>query len=484
MLDTPCCNTQTNDDLPAIIIGAGPVGLAAAAHLTERGITPLVLEAGPSVGASIAQWGHTKLFSPWQYNIDDAARRLLERTEWTVPDPDVLPTGTELIQRYLEPLATALGGTVRTGTQVTAVSREGIDKTRSVGREDIPFIVRVTHAEGSIEDLRARSVIDASGTWDQPNPLGRAGLPAPGEADASSRGFITAPLPDVHGVDRERFAGRHVLVIGSGHSAANSLLDLAELAQEVPGTRVSWAVRGTDVSAVYGGEGNDELAARGSLGSRLRELVEAGYISVHTSFVIHGFDVSDETLTVYADASTEPRRLSVDALVPATGFRPDLHMLSELRLDMDPAVEAPRALGPLIDPEFHSCGSVEPHGERMLAHPETGFYIAGMKSYGRAPTFLMATGYEQVRSIAAALAGDQEAADDLQLELPETGVCSTDFGQATSKETEAGCCAPGVEQPVLTGAPESACCEPATQHSSQAAQDRGQQDLLRALAAQ
>src|SRR5699024_13576 len=249
-------------------------------------------------------------------------------------------------------------------------------------------------------------------------PLGQAGLPAPGETEARSRGFISAPLPDVGGIDRDRFAGRHVLVVGSGHSAANSLLDLAELAQHAPGTRISWAIRGVDVTAAYGGDLDDELSARGSLGSRLRALVEDGHISVHTSFVIDSFDVSDDALTVRAVSSVEPRQLNVDVLVPATGFRPELHMLSELRLDMDAAVEAPRALGPLIDPEFHSCGSVEPHGERILAHPETGFYMVGMKSYGRAPTFLMATGYEQVRSIAAALAGDREAADDLKLQLP------------------------------------------------------------------
>ena len=463
MLDAPCCTTQPGNELPVIILGAGPVGLAAAAYLTEQDITSVVLEAGSSVGASITQWGHTRLFSPWQYNIDDAARRLLERAEWSAPDPDVLPTGNELIQQYLEPLAAALGDTVHTGMRVTAVSREGIDKTRSYGREDTPFIVRVVHPDGDFEDLRARSVIDASGTWNQPNPLGQAGLPAPGETEARSHGFISAPLPDVGGIDRERFAGRHVLVVGSGHSAANSLLDLAELTHHAPGTRISWAVRGADVTAVYGGEGNDELAARGTLGSRLRELVEDGHISVHTSFVIDSFDVSDDALTVRAVSSVEPRQLNVDVLVPATGFRPELHMLSELRLDMDPAVEAPRDLGPLIDPEFHSCGSVEPHGERILAHPETGFYIVGMKSYGRAPTFLMATGYEQVRSIAAALAGDREAADDLKLQLPTTGVCTTDPGNAASNgvsesSTDDGCCAPVANQPILIGARASACC--------------------------
>src|SRR5699024_4346353 len=119
------------------------------------------------------------------------------------------------------------------------------------------------------------------------------------------------------------------------------------------------------------------------------------------------------------------RELQADRIIAATGFRPELSMLSELRLNLEESGEAPRQLGPLSDPEVHSCGTVSAHGEKILAHPEKNFYIVGMKSYGRAPTFLMATGYEQVRSIAAALSGDSQAADRVELELPETGVCST-----------------------------------------------------------
>src|SRR5699024_7827674 len=179
--------------------------------------------------------------------------------------------------------------------------------------------------------------------------------------------------------------------------------------------RISWAVRTADVTGVFGGEDRDELAARGALGTRLREAVESAVIEVHTSFTITAFTPSTDGLTVHATNVQGETRLEVDLLIPATGFRPDLSILSELRLALDPAVDAPAQLGPLIDPEFHSCGSVEPHGEKLLAHPDPGFYIVGMKSYGRAPTFLMATGYEQVRSIAAALAGDRAAADDVQL---------------------------------------------------------------------
>jgi hypothetical protein len=134
----------------------------------------------------------------------------------------------------------------------------------------------------------------------------------------------------------------------------------------------------------------------------------------------------------------------VDEIIATTGLRPDLAMLHELRLGLDAAVEAPSALAPLIDPNLHSCGSVPPHGVDELSHPEPGFYIVGMKSYGRAPTFLMLTGYEQVRSVAAALAGDWASARDVQLVLPETGVCSTDRGEGGS------CCAPALAVPATT----------------------------------
>ena len=286
--------------------------------------------------------------------------------------------------------------------------------------------------------MLASAVIDASGTWSTPNPLGQAGLLAPGEQQARAAGHITAPLPDVQGRDRDRFAGKRVMVTGAGHSAANTLLDLADLEAD---TTIIWAARTADLTRVYGGGDQDELAARGALGSRLRQLVDSGRIAVLTSFTITRFR-ADDTLTVHAVTPDGEREVSVDVLVPATGFRPDLGMLSELRLALDPAVEAPSQLGPLIDPEFHSCGSVEPHGERVLAHPETNFYIVGMKSYGRAPTFLMATGYEQVRSIAAALAGDRKAADAVHLELPETGVCTTDLGGGCDAPATAGdaCC--------------------------------------------
>lgn len=422
-------------ELPVVVIGAGPVGLAAAAHLLEQGLEPLVLEAGDRPAAAVRAWGHVRLFSPWEHDLDDAAVRLLEPTGWESPDRAALPTGAELVERYLAPLAATpqLSGRIRTGTRVVAVSRVGVDKTRTVGRAGRPFLVR-TVVDGQVEDVMARAVIDASGTWGQRSPLGAAGLPAVGEDQAAD--WLVGPLPDVLGRDRARFAGRHTLVVGMGHSAANTLLALVELQRTEPGTRISWAIRGRSPARLYGGGDADGLPARGLLGSTLEAAVQAGHVELHREVALTRFTPSDGLLRVTGTGRDgAPVDLHVDALAGATGFRPDLDVLREVRLQLDPALEAPVRLAPLIDPNAHSCGTVPPHGHRELAHPDEGFYLAGMKSYGRAPTFLLATGYEQVRSIAAALAGDLAAADAVRLRLPSTGVCSTDLTDREDAET-------------------------------------------------
>lgn len=413
--------------LPVAVIGAGPVGLAAAAQLATRRQPFLLLEAGDRIASSIADWAHVRLFSPWRYNTDPAARDLLTRTGWTAPDPDHLPTGGELIAGYLAPLAVHpdIAPHIRLGVKVEAVARQGFDKVRTAGREQAPFLLRLS--DGT--ELLARAVIDASGTWRSPNPLGGNGLPAHSEADAIAAGRVFAGMPDVTGTLRSRFAGQTVAVVGAGHSATGTLLALAELAAQEPDTVVHWLVRSPDPSRSYGGGAADALPARGSIGTRVRQLVESGAITVHTGFFV-------QEVTADGLVSADGRKVDAAVIVNATGARPDFSSGTELRLDLDPILGSTRALAPLIDPNQHSCGTVPPHGYQELAHPEDGFYVVGAKSYGRAPTFLLATGYEQARSVVAALTGDFQAAADVHLELPETGVCSSN----NEVETDSGCC--------------------------------------------
>jgi len=423
-------------ELPVVVIGAGPEGLAAAAHLLERGLEPLVLEAGDGPASAVSEWGHVRLFSPWPELVDKAAARLLEPSGWAAPVAGY-PTGAEWVERYLAPLAGALGIRVRYGARVTGVSRKGRDRLVDGGRDAQPFTVHVTGPDGDEERLEARAVIDASGTWRMPNPAGADGLPALGERAAA--GLIRYQIPDFAAPGP--FAGRHTVVLGSGHSAATAIIELARIAESSPDTTVTWVLRRGVTDATFGGGTADALPERGALGQRAKQAVTDGLVGLVTGFRTERIRLEAGRAVLVAEDGRE--LASADSVVVLTGFRPDLSFLSEMRLDLDPVLQAPRAIAPDIDPNVHSCGTATPTLARDLAHPEPGLYLVGMKSYGRAPTFLAMTGYEQVRSVVAELAGDHEAAARSELVLPDTGVCSgSGLGDAFDDAGAGGCCAP------------------------------------------
>ncbi|MEU0680730.1 MULTISPECIES: FAD-dependent oxidoreductase [Streptomyces] len=446
---------MSTQQLPVVVIGAGPTGLAAAAHLVERGIEPLVLEAGPAAASAVREWSHVRLFSTWGEVVDPAAEKLLAPTGWMRPDPAAYPSGGDWVDLYLQPLADVLGDRVRVGATVTGVSRAGRDRIVDADREQQPFVVHITYADGREERAFARAVIDASGTWATPSPAGGSGLLALGEKAAADR--ITYRVPDLKDpAVRARYAGKCTAVIGSGASAFTALAYLADLAKSDggEGTKGVWILRRGISGSTFGGGEADQLPARGALGLAAKAAVDEGHADAVTGFRTEAIERDANGRLVLA--GEDGRRLDpVDEVIVLTGFRPDLSFLDELRLGLDERLQAPVELAPLIDPNQHSCGTVYPHGHRELSHPEQGVYLVGMKSYGRAPTFLAMTGYEQVRSVAAAIAGDLASADRVELTLPETGVCGGAglFDAPDAQEADGGgCCAPA-PQLVQLGAP-------------------------------
>lgn len=432
------CNKQSNmkfENLPVAIIGGGPVGLAAAAHLVQRSIPFVLFEKGATVGANILDWGHVRVFSPWRYNIDRAAEELLLQTGWQSPDKETLHTGREFFDRYLNPLAShpALGPFIHVNSTVVAIGRKDMDKMKTAGREQQPFVVRVEQG-GMLRMVEARAIIDATGTWQNGNPVGAGGLLAVGELDNKDR--IYYGIPDVLGQMQDRYKNKNVVVIGGGHSAINTILELEKLKQQFPDTHTHWVLRKNNIEDVYGGQEADALPGRGALGINIRELVNEGRVSVYTPFQVQEIQDADGALTLIGTQYGKLKALQgIDEIVSNTGSRPDYSFLREVRVEYDATVESVPALATLIDPNIHSCGTVRPHGEAELRQKEEGLYVVGMKSYGRAPTFLMATGYEQVRSVVAAIAGDWEAAQRVELDLPETGVCSVPRGGAACCST-------------------------------------------------
>lgn len=441
---------------PLVIVGAGPTGLAAAANAAERELDFIILESGTDAGAAVGDWAHVRLFSAWRELIDPAARRLLENAgTWVAPDEDTYPTGGEWREAYLKPLAAVLdsapSGAVRYGSRVIGVSRAGRDLLVDSGREADPFAVHLQSPAGH-ERLLASAVVDASGTWTSPNPLGADGYPALGERENGGR--ISYGIPHLDDpAAAARFVGKHVAVAGKGASAQGVLIGLARLAEQDTATRVSWLLRRPSVGEAFGGGDNDQLAERGKLGQDAKVAATSGAVTHVTHFRTESVTTQDDgrlTLT-----SVDGQQVcDVDEIIVVTGFRPDFGLLSEVRLDLDPAMGAARVLAEQIHPDHHSCGDIAPHGHRELAQPESGLFVVGMKSYGRAPSFLAMTGYEQVRSVVAALAGDLEAADRVELELPETGVCNGAgaFDAPDAVAEAGGCCGSPAPAPLLSRA--------------------------------
>ncbi len=416
-----------NNNLPVAIIGGGPVGLAAAAHLTLKNIPFVLFESGNSVGQNILSWSHVRVFSPWKYNINLAAKELLLQTDWSEPDETALPTGQELVDDYFLPLANLpqIRPHIHVNSKVLSIGRKGLDKVKTQGREHKPFSIKV-NKNGSIHYFEAKAIFDATGTWNQPNPIGSEGVFAEGEQALFEHIFYG--IPNVKEDHIERYRNKNVLVVGGGHSAINALLDLATVQRKYPKTRLNWVLRKDTMDKVYGGKKDDVLEARGALGVRIEQLVNGGKLNVYTPFHVLKMTKNDRGIQIEGDLNGKIETiLNIDEIISNTGSRPDLDMIREIRVDLDASLESVSDLAELIDPNVHSCGTVRPHGEKELRHPEKDFYIIGSKSYGRAPTFLMTTGYEQVRSVVAYLAGDIEASERVELNLPQTGVCSTDF---------------------------------------------------------
>ncbi|MBU5252446.1 NAD(P)-binding domain-containing protein [Lysinibacillus capsici] len=435
-----CCTTKDievqesvnnpNKNLPIVIIGAGPIGLAAAAHLVEQNQSFILLESGNEIAHNIRTWGHVTLFSPWRYNINKAAKSLLEGSDWVEPSLETIPTGHELIDLYLKPLAELkqIKPSIRLNAKGVGISRQLNDKMKSKNRFNQSFNIYV-EKEDDIDIIEAKAVIDATGTWGNPNPANSTGVWLKNEKALADH--IEYGIPDIN-TNPKRYANKKIAVIGGGHSAINTLLNLAELQKDNPTTKLVWIMRKRSVEEAYGGEEKDALAARGALGIRIHELVDTGKVEVITPFYISQVK-KEENIHIVGTINGEQKVLTgFEELIVNAGNRPDLSINSELRLSIDSATESVQALAPLIDPNVHSCGTVRAHGEEILRQPEKDFYIVGAKSYGRAPTFLMATGYEQVRSITAYLSGDEEASKRVELELPETGVCGINLSDPSN----------------------------------------------------
>jgi thioredoxin reductase len=397
------------------VLGAGPIGLEAALYARTLGYPVTVYEKG-RVGDHLRAWGHVATFTPWSLNVSPLGRqRLLETSAWRPePDPGAFPTGQDVVREYLEPLAglPEMEGTIREGVRVAAVGRTGVLKGDGVGdgsRQNRPFRLLLEDGEGE-SIVEADVVLDATGVFGQPNPLGRDGIPAPGERDAGDR--IASGLPDVLGKERARYEGRRVLVVGGGLSAATTVCALERLRE---GSTI-WSTR-ADAPPLAEIEG-DPLPARAALvgdANRLARLGSPRLRHVPQSSVVALSREGDE-LSVTLESPGGAERIAVDRVVAQTGFRPDNRLYRELQVHECYATGGPMKLSAsLLGVKGGDCLEQTGFGPESLTHPEPGFFILGHKSYGRNSTFLLRVGREQVRDMFRLVTGVEK----LDLYTPE-----------------------------------------------------------------
>ena len=438
-----------------MVIGAGPVGLDAALAALDAGMDVTVLEAGDSVATNVRDWGHVQFFTPWDMLLSTRMATVLDREGWPGSSGSA-PTGAEFVRTALEPLARSetLSGRIRYGARVVSVGRAGLLKHEEIGtaaRGARPFRILVSGPAGEEWVEEAHVVLDCSGSWGNPNPLGPAGIPALGERGC---GAISYRIPDV--TSDPDLRGLRILVVGGGHSAMTAVRDLGHLARTDETTRVYWAVRGgeaalsvdpddplplrsgllRDVKALVEGEAPPVQCLRGVQVGSVEEVgdgVRVGLIGgrgesrgrddsgvrddsggTGGSRGIEDFRANDEhrgpadSREAYPSGRADPsRNLAVDRIFGLTGSVGDREIYRQLQVHECYATQGPMKLAAalLAADGGADCLDQVSHGAGALANPEPDFYILGSKSYGRNNTFLLRVGYEQVSEVVASLEG-------------------------------------------------------------------------------
>jgi cation diffusion facilitator CzcD-associated flavoprotein CzcO len=394
------------------VIGAGPIGLEVAAAALEHGFDVHVFERG-EVGAHLLAWGHVRMFTPWRMNVGPASARLLQRSGWTAPDPEGVPTGAEMVGSLLAPLAATaeLRDRVHAHSQVVHVARRGALKGEWIGdpeRRRHPFRLLVRDAGGRENVLHAFAVVDASGVYGSPNRAGTGGIPARGESYLAPQ--MSYRCDDVAGLRRERHAGRRTLVIGGGATAATTVVALSALAAEAGGTSVAWATRST--GGPFAGEvSNDPLPGRAALYAAAHALQrgETAAVTWIGGAEVEGFEFNSAThrYRVALAVGEASRVEEVDEVVVNTGFGPDDSLYRELQVHECYASRGPMKLSAaLLGAAGADCVTAPAGDADTLSNPEPDFFILGAKAYARYNTFLLATGYAQAGDVVARLAHD------------------------------------------------------------------------------
>jgi thioredoxin reductase len=391
--------------LPRIaILGAGPIGLEAALAARQLKLPCTIYERG-RVGEHLLRWGHVRLFSPFGMNVTALGRHAIlgARPNHELPADDACITGREHVERYLAPLAEAVKENLRPETHVLRVGRRNCLKSDSPGdaaRAKHPFMLLVREKNHDrVEE--ADIVLDCTGTYGQHRWLGEGGIPAVGELQAEPH--ISYALDDVLGARRNDYAGKSILVVGGGFSAATTVANLATLAEQDNTTWVTWIARAAHSQPLRRIPG-DPLRERDRLAARANNLATRGVDNVeyHAGTVVEAIESHGQGkgFRVTMRSGGTKRTTEFDAVVGNVGYTPDTNLYRELQIHECYASLGPMKLAAaLLGQKAVDCLKVAVPGAETLRNPEPNFYILGAKSYGRGSQFLLRNGFEQVQGV-------------------------------------------------------------------------------------
>jgi len=383
----------------AIIIGAGSMGFETALRALDRGFEVTMFEAG-RIGENICQWQHVRFFSPFGMNISPRLRQSLAGNK--LPADDAILTGSEFVEAVLQPLSRLpeFIGKIHCGQRVVSIARAGLGKIGLPNhplRTERAFRILTEDAEGREKIFEADLVFDASGVYGQPNWAGSSGIPAIGERQLGNR--IVRHLRDYNGSEFERYAGKRVLLIGHGHSAAHAIMALNQIAQQAPATQVIWAVR-TDRTKPILDIPNDPLPERASIASSANAIAQnpPKNVKVLRRAALEALLDTQQSLKVKLKVWRNFEEFETDEIIALTGYRPNLEMLRELSAEFSGISEGVsglyRALTNITD-----CLAKIDVKPQALQTGEPNFFVVGIKSYGRNSGFLLKSGVDQLEAI-------------------------------------------------------------------------------------
>jgi thioredoxin reductase len=409
--------TMTRNDTPRVaVLGAGPIGLEAALYARTLGLPVTIYERG-RVGEHLHRWGHVRLFSPFGMNCTPLGRAALRKRDpdHEFPADSDCITGKQHLAAYVEPLVKTeiLRECLRSETQVVTVGRRGFlkeEEPASAKRGEQPFRLLLRDAKKVERIEEADVVLDCTGTYGQHRWLGEGGIPAAGESAAEPN--IGYQLDDILGDRKANYAGKTVLVVGAGYSAATTVSNLATLGEQHGETWVIWLARSARMQPIPRVTG-DPLKERDRLAVRANLLATRSDANVefHPQSVIEAaeFVGPDKGFKVTARVAGKLRTWEPDRVIGNVGYSPDRLLYRELQVH-----ECYASLGPmdlaasLLKHAGADCLSIPAQGAAALRNPEPNFYILGAKSYGRNSNFLLRNGFEQIREVFTLITGKSE----------------------------------------------------------------------------